>query len=336
MRSLGSPPWLWASAPIWAHVSGYAPHLRGRAGLAFLRAFIDDSAAQQGDKRLFMAGYLHRADAWAGFSEAWHSELRSWPSIDYFKAAEAHHLNGQFDYKCGWDEAKRNVKIGCLAEIIRHFAPLSFQFSLNRRLFEEQLTPVSPYGFGKPHFQLSHVVVSGIARSAANQGITEPIEFIFDEQDGVSSDVAMYFEGMMEAIPDEARRLIDGTPSFKNDKDKRFMPLQAADLLAWHVRREHETGESLPMTRSLINQDAHLVGELPDESVLKYVDHHSKLPEIGLIQSKQQWRKFKQYAQELRAAGIDPKRVTRAGIYYPDSWGIFGRALEFVRRVLGR
>lgn len=335
-RATGAPPWSWASAPIWAHVSGYAPRFRGSAGLAFLRAFIDDSAAQSGDRRLFMAGYLHRADVWADFSEAWHYELQAWPSIQYFKAKEANNLDGEFHYKKGWDEAKRNMKMSQLAAIIEHFSPFSFQFSVNRKLFEEELKPHSPYGFRQPHFQLSHVVVGGIARSAAQQGITEPIEFIFDEQDGVSSDVAMFFEDMMQEMPEDAKKLIAGTPFFKNDRDRRYMPLQAADLLVWHIRREHETGLALPLTKSLVNKDAHLVSEITDDMVRGWASHHSKQAGISSIQSKPQWRKFKNFVQEMRDVGINPARVKRPGIYYPDRWGILGRALEVLRRLLGR
>ena len=51
-----------------------------------LQAFTDDSAAQAGDKRLYLAGYLHRADVWASFSKDWHKELKAWPAIEYLKA----------------------------------------------------------------------------------------------------------------------------------------------------------------------------------------------------------------------------------------------------------
>jgi len=304
--------------------------------LAPFRAFTDDSAAQKGDKRLFMAGYLHRTDVWADFSQAWDAELKAWPPIKYFKGAEAHNLSGQFDHKRGWDEAIRQVKMGYLAEIIQHFKPISFQFSINRKLFEDHLKPVSPYGFGKPHFQLSNVVVGSVVRMAAQNGFTEPIEFIFDEQDGVSADVTMFFEDMMEALPSEARKLIDGTPSFKDDKDKRFMPLQAADMLAWHVRREHEVGAPVPLTRLLINKEAHLISEIPDYMVQDWAEHHGQQPGLATVKTKPQWREFKGTVQKLRAAGINPKRVRKPGIYYPDSWGVFGRFLEIVRRLIGR
>jgi hypothetical protein len=120
---------------MWAHVSGYASRIRGSVGLAFLRAFIDDSVAQQGDKRLSYAGYLHRTDAWAEFSERWDWELRQWPSIEYFKGS-----GDQFD---GWDTPLREAKIAKLADIIQMLEPYSFHFSLNRKLFEEILKPVS-------------------------------------------------------------------------------------------------------------------------------------------------------------------------------------------------
>src|SRR5882724_10074844 len=88
------------------------PRFRGSTGLALLRAFIDDSAAQKGDKRLFYAGYLHRADAWAEFSEVWDRELAAWPRIEYFKGTEANFLSGQFQ---GWDRDKRNAKVAKFA-----------------------------------------------------------------------------------------------------------------------------------------------------------------------------------------------------------------------------
>jgi hypothetical protein len=304
--------------------------------LAFLRAFIDDSAAQAGDRRLFLAGYLARADVWAHFSESWHQELNAWPSIDYFKGSEANHLTGQFDYKKGWDQALRDAKAAGLAAIINHYQPFSFEFSLNRQLFEDELKPVSPYGLGRPHLHLSFCVVSGLARYAAQEGITTPIEFIFDEQSGVDTDVAMFFSELKKALPIEAQKLIEGTPFFKSDRDKRYMPLQAADMLAWHLRREHETGSVLPLTRHLVNKSGHLVQKIPDEIVRAWADHHSKQPGIDRVKTKGQWRNTKREIQRLIDAGIDPSRVTRPGVYYPDDSTLIGRTLDRLRRVFQR
>lgn len=204
--------------------------------MAFLRAFTDDSAAQKGDRRLFYAGYLERADAWAKFSEAWDWELGQWPAIKYFKGTEANALDGEF---LGWDPAQRDAKVIKLAQIIGAFKPFSFHFSLNRKLFEEELKPVSPYGLGQPHLTACFAVVAGVTRTAAERGITTPIEFIFDQQDGIDESVRLLFSQMMKSLPPQARKLVADVPWFKSDRDKQFMPLQAADMLAWHVRREH-------------------------------------------------------------------------------------------------
>ena len=49
-------------------------------------------------------------------------------------------------------------------------------------------------------------------------------------------------------IPKRARRLINGKPTFESDAQ--VLPLQAADMLAWNLRREHEACQppaTLPM-----------------------------------------------------------------------------------------
>ncbi len=328
----GNPPWSRASAPIWAHVSGYAPRLRGSSGLAFLRAFIDNSVAQKGDKRLFYAGYLHRADAWAKFSEAWDHELAQWPRIEYFKGSEASNiLDGQFK---GWDHTQRIAKVSKLAQIISAFEPFPFYFSLNRKLFEDILKPVSPYGLAQPHFSACFNVVSGVAQYAASQGITTPIEFIFDQQDGVDDDVRLFFSEMIKVLPQEARNLVADVPWFKNDRDKQFMPLQAADMLAWHVRREHEyPDQPLPLLNKLLHPDGFLVGEIPDDVLRKWTDHHSKLPGVPLVQSQAQWRDLKQEIRHLKAAGIDPSKITGPGIYYPEGTPLLARLIDKMRRL---
>jgi hypothetical protein len=78
-----------ASAPILALTSGYASPHREEKPLAFLQAFIDDSASETGDQRLFMAGYITSAETWVHFADAWAKELKSAPPISYLKMVEA-------------------------------------------------------------------------------------------------------------------------------------------------------------------------------------------------------------------------------------------------------
>lgn len=304
-----------------------------RKPLAFLRAFIDDSGSEKGDRRLFLAGYLNRIDKWAPFADAWKEELKAAPTIDYLHMVEAGNFRGQFHRKLGWNEENRAEKLRGLARVIRHFDPVSFQMSIDRSHFYEVLAPVSPRGFANPYFISCSALIAKLAQQGETAGTKGKIEFIFDSQDGVHDDMDIFFNDMMQGISKKARSWIAGRPLFKSDRE--FHGLQAADLLAWHIRREHEDVgfPNMPMAE-LLRGRSHIVSEIPNSYVDEWAKHHRQQPGISSVQSKVQWRKLKTEVRQLKSLGINPARVTKPGIYYPDSWGVFGRALEFVRRLL--
>ena len=300
--------------------------------LALLQAFTDDSSAQDGDRRLFLAGYLHSAEAWVAFSKEWQAELDAAPSIKYFKAKDANRLVGEFDKANGWDTERRDAKVEALAAIIERYQPLSYQFSINRQIFEDELKPVSPYGFGRPHFQLCFAVVAGLAQYAASVDMTDPIEFVFDEQQGVDDDIGMFFSALIEPLPANAKKFIAGEPLFKDDRSADALPLQASDMLAWHIRREHQEVTSLPLTNSLRNKNGHLVQDLPDDMVRRWAEHHGKLAGTPQLRTKAQWRAARNEIERLLAAGIDPSKIDRPGIYYPENAPTLLRLWGRIRR----
>jgi hypothetical protein len=322
----GSPPWSAASAPIWSRVAGYSWPARCDKPLAFIRAFFDDSAAESGDRRLFIAGYINRAESWALFSDAWDEELRATPSIEYLKMSEAQNLGGQFDHRRGWDEGKRAEKLRGLVRVIRHFEPLSFQISVDREFFYRVYSPVSPRGLANPYFDCIAATVATVADFGARAKFESPIEFIFDKQDGVEDDISMFFAQMVPRFRKRVRNMIDGTPKFVDDKA--YRPIQAADMLAWHLRREHENSVSLPMADELRGIRGHLVTEIPNSLVQSWADHNNGLPGVEGLRSKRQWSKFKASFARQVAAGANPATLGRP----PLLW----RAQNRMRHLLAR
>ena len=307
--AVSSPPWSRSTAPLWAMLSGYPPRIREAKPLAFLRAFTDDSASEIGDRRLFLAGFLNRADEWALFAEAWDAELAVAPAIKYLKMSEAQNLKDQFR---GWHHEARDAKLMALAGVVSRFRPFSFQFSIDRSKFDQIVKRVSPRGLQSPHFTCCFGVVSGLTRFAASEGGNVPIEFIFDTQDGVDIDVQLWFEAMKTNLPRKVQKLISGTPTFRNDRD--VVQLQAADMLVWHLRREHENhdGETLPVLELLRQPRLHLLcGEIPEAMMSSWAAHHSKMPQIANLQTKLQWRRFKGDFARLLSSGFIPPRGTR-------------------------
>lgn len=237
---------------IRALACGYGRRARAKKPMVLLRAFVDDSASDTWDRRLFLAGYLHNADAWAMLSDAWERELKRHPSISYFKMQEADSLDkkGQF---AGWTPDERDKKVFALAHIINHFKPITIYCSVSRTEHDRIIKPVAPYPIQNPY----HVCFSSIIQLTAqylashNDDDIPPVDFVFDEQGNLGTQAALWYRWEKENNPSYGRFL--GAPPICRD-DKLVVALQAADMVAWHIRREYQYGpERRPIGSMIID-----------------------------------------------------------------------------------
>lgn len=286
-----------SSSAVLALLSGYPSRLRLEKPLAFLEVYSDDSASDVGDRRLFFAGYLNSAQAWALFSDAWGECLRSDPKIEYLKMVEANGLRGQFGGRSG---SERDEKLRRLSFIIAHFRPLSFSFSVSRKEFDEELGGVIPRGLNA-HFISAFGIVSGIVRYLENSRVETPVKFIFDSQDGVDVDIHLFLDWMVRHLSPKARRLINQHPSFEDDIT--LMPLQAADMLAWHLRRNHERGDCDKEMLDRLIGDLYLNSGLDISQLRDWRLEFSRLPMVSEMQSKTDWRRLRGGISRLKADG---------------------------------
>lgn len=200
------------------------------------KAYIDDSASQSGgDRRLVLAGYVNTVEAWRFFSDDWQDELDTKPSIDYFTMKEAWDFRGEFR---GWRERDRDKKVSALAEVIERHAPWSVHCEVSIDEHDEIVAPLSPYDIRNPYHSCFLGVIGILARAHAARGIKGKIDFIFDENNAMGPEIMMLRRAIPKSLPRNARDLLGSWPHFENDK--RVLPLQAADLLAWHLRRASE------------------------------------------------------------------------------------------------
>jgi hypothetical protein len=214
---------------------------------------------------------------------------------------EAQNLRDQFD---GWAASDRDEKLRRLAAVIEGFRPVSFQFSLSRLEFDQYVKPHSPRPLAKPHFDCIFGVICMMANWSHQSGLRVPIDFIFDDQEGISADVHLFFEQMTKSLAPPAKALINGIPIFRNDRQ--FMPLQAADMLAWHLRREHETQETWPLLSVLRKPGAHFLGEIPSEMLRRHGEEFKTIPGAPQVQSKAQWRRLRRIMFQAAEMGFVP------------------------------
>ncbi len=285
------------SAVTLPHIMAAYPRRRWKElPIAVLQAYVDDSVCQSGDRRLFMAGYIQDAEQWQAMSDEWDVALRDEPAIEYFKMSEAHSRRGQFQK---FSESQRTDKIWKLARIIEKFDPWSFHTSVSLAEFDAILKPHLPFPMSSPYALLFQGMVLGIASLHAENHIHSPTRIIFDRQEGIAAKVIPVFEAMFDAVPTEWRSLVTGTPQFEDDIH--VLPLQAADMLAWHVRREHEgqyPEEYYGLLTAITKQGVSAFTTVTKVELQKFADVFASMPNLKLV-NKNVWRELSPFFQAI-------------------------------------
>jgi hypothetical protein len=204
-----------------------------------MQACIDDSGSSPTDPLYVLGGFIASTDQWAEFSSEWQTALSKEPALDYFKMAEANSLTGQFDQSNGWDRARRDDRVLALARIIRKHAPIRIEVSVKNRDFDRffKTLPATQRSLAtdSPYLFLAEALMVTVARAAPAFGLQEPIDFIFDGQGGFTDELHRWWPSLSAMLDPSIRQFLGSKPIDRDDK--KFEPLQAADLCAWHIRK---------------------------------------------------------------------------------------------------
>jgi len=223
---------------IEALVCGYPKPLRYRRRLVVLQAVIDDSG--QGHGPVFvLAGFVLEIHGWLAFADAWQALLETPPKLEYFKTSEAVNCDGQFK---GFSVAERDKRVQEFVSLVLSHRPLAVRHVVPNdayaRVFKGKFAKSVDY----PYFLSFHDVIGTVFIHLHSQDAerSDQVDFVFDSQSEKQVElVRQAWSFGVQALPQWARRLVGNRPDHRDDKI--FVPLQAADLVAWHVRRSHES-----------------------------------------------------------------------------------------------
>jgi hypothetical protein len=212
--------------------------VRLRRLLLPIQAYIDDSGVRGTDPVFVLTGYIDRADKWAEFSDAWKTCLAQLPSVRYLKMYEAAKLNGEFRF---WNETERDKKLQACVDVIKRFPPATGLYFISDLIAWDRLVDNPVKTLTDPHFAGFYAVISGVCNEALDSGTTEEVEIIFDEHLIFGPRVALWYPVVREMFetstnPDlrNISPIMPPAPLFRDDR--KFAPLQAADMLAWMMR----------------------------------------------------------------------------------------------------
>lgn len=212
-------------------LSGLPEAKRRRIPLVILQAYVDESGTRNQDACMTFAGFISPAEEWAEFSNEWQRCLDAPPTLKSFKMREAaNNPSGEFR---NWKKDDVRRKVRELVQIIRRHAKLAIHCTTSIRdfdaLFSSQDGPLA-----NPYCLSFYAILTGIGYEAAEMN-AERLELIFDQHDKYARLVKSVYPYMKKKCDPELARMLPVEPLFRDDVE--FLPLQAADLLAWLFRK---------------------------------------------------------------------------------------------------
>lgn len=246
-------------------------------------AYIDDSRSDSGIKEYVLAGYVAPHDTWIRFQKEWLTTLSLPPQIGHFHCVEAYSLRGQFR---GWTPADRDEKVLALAKIIARHEFLSLDCRLSQLAYAKFLSSVAPFDLRSPYFPLFYSMIATAARMLRAKQYSGSIQFVFDGQGGLGNHTSIWFRSVRASLPAALRQYLSKAPTFEDDK---VAPaLQAADALAWHLRRSRMpeySSENRPAL-DLLRGSTHAEAWIPDELLQAWAQRFATMPGIDSVRNR--------------------------------------------------
>lgn len=216
---------------VWAHISGLPTSKGLRRQLMVLQAYIDDS--MEAGEVLVFAGYIASYEKWLAFTNEWQERLDMRPHWTALKMSEVA-ASGSPER---WERAGWFYRV--IEDHVQAFVVVALEIEPLRRVRRELGLPEV---FENPYAVIYRMIIDAVAQFQDKLGISEPVDFIFDKH-GQAKQVLMGYDIMMEHSDLELRSRLGKMPRFEDDKE--FLPLQAADLLAWFARKHWVANRSI-------------------------------------------------------------------------------------------
>lgn len=229
-----------------------------------VQAFVDDSGGKGQSRHFVLAGLVSDSERWASFSQEWKRCLDQHPRIAIFKMREAASRTGAFHR---FTEEQRDNRLRSLAQIINRYAEFAIWTGIDLDAHSQTWATLE-----KPksevYFWPFHTLILGTCFDLWEEcKWREPFEIIFDEQLIFGERARKWYPLMREIVrikyPEEFA-ILPVEPMFRKDDEQ--LPIQAADLWAWCLRKNTDdpTAKSFEWLRE----------EMPNVSQSNYCNYY--------------------------------------------------------------
>lgn len=211
-------------------VSGFPEPKRSQRWILMLQAFCDESLDSDGF--FVMAGYVAPVENWLRFNDQWQGVLdlseHPYQPIPRFK------MSAMSGYR-GLRRAEKFYRV------IEEHATAAFSVRIDvaamKRAKVRAKWPVAledDHAMSNPYYFAFRLVTEGLAKVQSQLGLAQPVDFVFDEHTS-SKYCSRAWDSFKDKAPPEFKQYLGAPPIFR--KEEEYLPLQAADLYAWWVRK---------------------------------------------------------------------------------------------------
>jgi|GEM_PF-5082919 len=218
---------------------GQSPKARRSRLFLMLKLFVDDSGNDAPSPVFVLAGYVATIEQWEAFAVEWQETLdiedpRPMRKMRMSDAFQSHSKQSVF-YGFSQEQISNRIqKFSVIpAKYLRHGVVCVIPKDLYHRYFASQFQHNI---FDKPYFLAFFSIMRDMFHLSDAGG--HNVEFVFDTHEQDKAVLMREFDRFVSLAPPKIKASIgNSVPDFKSDDE--VLPLQAADMLAWHIRRRY-------------------------------------------------------------------------------------------------
>lgn len=205
--------------------------------IAMFEVYFDDSGTDSESEIAVAACYISTKRGWDDFVKQW-NDARWEEGFDTFHMAEfvAPRKYGHKPF-CDWDNAKKTHVYRRLTRIINENKRIGIAAAVPKSSYDKAVPAHFRERYGKQHYTYAvRTCLTRIAEWRTRSGISIPMRYVFDwEMQGSEKrqEISAIWDKMLKHWEPVFGMEVDGYSFEKRDK---FIPLQAADILAWQMR----------------------------------------------------------------------------------------------------
>ena len=157
---------------------------------------------------------------------------------------------------------------------------------ISRAEFNEIVAPIIPYMMRHPYILLFYALLIKVAQWQHDVHEHLPTDFVVDAQGPVDLEAVIFYPSFKAIQKPEIAALMGSTPVFRDDKF--VLPLQAADMVAWHKRRciDKPGDINSQSPTGLLNDLNYAEAPLTREILTVLATEAAKLPGISFVHDK--------------------------------------------------